>query len=155
MALTGLSRCVVSPCERQPAVALMRESACDSLGKRRGGRRGASRGESLGCCVSLAPSCGWGSWEVPDVTQRPCSACPVCGTTRRHPPPSLRPTFAGTFDMGPLSNFIRYMTRLSTYGALDADRGARSPLTRMPLVLTHIPPLSSARYADLATSRWF
>ena len=156
MALAGLSGASVpSTCERQPAVAPMRESVCNLACETRGGRLGTSRGESL--CVRRRSSLDgvWGSWEVPDVTQRPCSACPVCVTTRPTILASLRPTFAGTYDQGPSVEVSRFYTRLSTSGALDADRGARSPLARLPHVLTHIPPLSGARYADLATSRWF
>ena len=97
----------------------------------------------------------WGSWEVPDWTKLPRSACPVCESTRSAFPASLRPTFSGTFDLGPLSNFMLFTTRLSTFCALDAERGALSPLARLPLVRTHISSLSSASYAFLATSRWF
>ena len=122
-------------------------------GKCRVRRLGASRGESSGCCGSRPLSCGWGSWEVPDATELPRGACPVCETIQPAIPASLTPTFAGTFDLGPLSNVMLFTTRLSTFGALDAERGALSPPARLSLVLTHICPLSSARYADLATSR--
>ena len=142
-------------CERQSAVAPMRESVGNLARKRRGGRLGTSRGESW-VWAKTSPVVGlWGSWEVPDWTKLPRSACPVCVTTRPAIPASLRPTFSGTFDLGPLSNFMLFTTRLSTFCALDAERGALSPLARLPLVRTHISSLSSASYAFLATSRWF
>ena len=123
--------------------------------KRRGGRLGTSRGESW-VWATTSPVVGlWGSWEVPDWTKLPRGAPSVCATTRSAIPASLGPTFSGTFDLGPLSNFMLFTTRLSTFCALDAERGALSPLARLLLVRTHISSLSSARYAFLATSRWF